>query len=350
MFGGKTVGRSFGVVLVQDTRAFVEIFEVPRKDKRAHKRRRRALATQVDALRARLDVRLFERSLEAMERAAAADRADDTDAVATPGRSRAPSDRDLKAVKAGLARALTTAQRKSARARLLEQDLEERDRNDRVTRWYRLHTEFRHFEWSEQRFAGLAGTQRSRPVRMAVNGHVRWWWYLDRFWCEDEGLGSEQVRALVLDGDRQRLRRRRSEERALVDALTYEPEAPTSPREPVGGRPARGAEGRCVDCGSRVDVVFDAIAPARRGGNGVASLAVELRCVSCRERRQGLEAEPRPSRARDAEPRRPWRHDELLLDEPAEDAEPTDLEEVSSGGILPVVWVVSPDDVHARHA
>jgi hypothetical protein len=163
------------------------------------------------------------------------------------------------------------------------------------------------------------------------------------------------VAALVLESDRGRMRRRRVQEQALVDALTYDPaaEVESNRREPVARPTSGGTEGSCVDCGSLVDVVFDAVSPAHRGGNGVASLAVELRCVSCREQRQAAEARERMRQARESRPTLPWRHDELLAEAPPaveDEAQADDRETVSTGGLLPVVWVVSPEDVHARHA
>jgi hypothetical protein len=318
-----------GFVVVQDTRAFVEIFEVPRRDKHAERQRRRMRAIHVDTLRARLDVRLFEQALMAMERAAA-----EPDSVsATPG---PPSEKELRAVRAGLARARARATARAARERSLTNELVDDDGRERTTRWYRLHTEFEHIEWSEAKFAKLAGTQRTWPVRVATSGRVRWWWYLDRFWAEDEGLGAGQLRARVLEDEREHWRRHRAQRLALEDALAP-PAAREEHPEPPAEEPPRGAVARCVECGSGVDVVFDTIP-----GDPPT---VELRCVTCRSRRLRAEEAALAEDYVVHERELPWRHDEVV---PAGGVSSANGSEAREHLGLPSLWIVSPDDVRAR--
>jgi hypothetical protein len=378
-------------MLSQDTRAFVEIFEVPLKDRRADRRRRQARTIEIDVLRARRDVRLFEEVLEAMEREAAS-----TDPAAeespSPAGGRSPTERELREVRAKLEQARAKAVEKTARARAVWRELAEQETRERRTRWYRLHTENEHVEWSEGKFARLAGAQRAVPVRVATKGGVRWWWYLDRFWFEDEGLSAEQVHARVLEDERRRLLRRRAQQRALEDIfappssaservapseaparpgaaeaeLAPEPAEP-EPAEPEPAEPersvpaavapahvapapggpalpgtARRVEARCVDCGSDVDVVFDAVPGP--GGRGAGPI-VELRCVSCRSRRQAAEP-PVARRARTRRRQRPVQRDQHVA--ATDELRPVADDPRASGATLPAVWVVSPDEVQAR--
>ena len=53
----------------------------------------------------------------------------------------------------------------------------------------------------EERFFEL---QKTQPIRLMYGEAGTWWWYLDRFWKDDENLDAADVQALVLQRERQK--------------------------------------------------------------------------------------------------------------------------------------------------
>jgi restriction system protein len=49
-----------------------------------------------------------------------------------------------------------------------------------------------------------APLQKLQPVLAMTGDGTQWWWYLDRFWRDDEGLSPDDVQALVDEKDRRR--------------------------------------------------------------------------------------------------------------------------------------------------
>ena len=139
---------------------------------------------------------------------------------------------------------------------------------------------------------------------MARKDGQGWWWYLDRFWWEDEGLKAIEVEKRVLQSDLHR--KQKSEAVARVrEALLGEAPVPLAEEdlsEAVRLAVWRRDRGRCVDCGSGEKVEFDHIVPISQGGSDT-EVNVELRCQSCCVRLARNEMRNRVSRARvDATP------------------------------------------------
>ena len=126
----------------------------------------------------------------------------------------------------------------------------------------------------------------------------RWWWFLDRFWWDDKGLSSEDVRTIVLEADLDR--RQRAEALAKARAAILGEHVAAAPLPPAA-QVVRFAvwcrnKGRCVDCGTSERVAFDRILPFDEGGSD-APPNIELRCEPCKERRVANEARARVARA-----------------------------------------------------
>ena len=100
--------------------------------------------------------------------------------------------------------------------------------------------------------AGGEARQQHPLLLEQLDSRRRWWLFRDDFYCEDEALSPEEVRALLLDRLSQRERRLR---RAVALMEQGEGEAPAVLR----GRIPDGVRafvwqrdgGRCVACGSR---------------------------------------------------------------------------------------------------
>jgi hypothetical protein len=142
-----------------------------------------------------------------------------------------------------------------------------------------------HFTQAE--FDQFAEAQLSAPVLVTTWEGKHWWWYLNRFWWDSEGLAPADVQALVLQRDK---KKQVTLERARADAFgsaapddqhgARRPGIPESVRHEVWRRD----QGRCVDCGSRENLEFDHIIPFSKGGSNTAR-NLELRCEQCNRRK-----------------------------------------------------------------
>lgn len=69
---------------------------------------------------------------------------------------------------------------------------------------YQLHSKQHVTQFSEEDYTGHLMTQATSPVWVTTWEGRRWWWYLDRFWWDAEGLEADDVQALVLQSDRRK--------------------------------------------------------------------------------------------------------------------------------------------------
>ena len=165
---------------------------------------------------------------------------------------------------------------------------------------FRLHSARHHLDCSERRFARLASAQVDRPVLVANREGRHWWWYLDRFWWDDEGLSARNVATLVLRSDLQRQHQANELARVRASVLGHEP-PPLREAEEVSPIVRFAVwcrdRGRCVDCRSTEDLEYEQIVPFSKGGlRWIAN--VELRCAACRDRRMLNTVRTEVSRAR----------------------------------------------------
>jgi 5-methylcytosine-specific restriction endonuclease McrA len=270
-------------VLTHDTTAFVEEIAVPISDRRADRLRRQAASADLEAVHVSVELRLAEQA-----------------------RNRLEERGDLEADSAsshvfGLLRRGSTTERASASRRLVAELREKltakRERAaelEREARQYesmrprnisfRLHSEHHHTTYSENQYARMWESQRTRPVLVTTLGGLSWWWYLNRFWWDDEHLAASEVRALVLERDSGAIQQREATEHARARAVGGLSPAAEHRHEPVR-QSVRSAVwtrdgGRCVDCDTNKDLVFDVIVPVSRGGS-LNPPNIELRCRSC---------------------------------------------------------------------
>jgi 5-methylcytosine-specific restriction endonuclease McrA len=121
--------------------------------------------------------------------------------------------------------------------------------------------------------------QGERPVAVGRDERATWWMFRDRVFRDDEGLGADEVMALLVDRER---RRRRQIERAM-DLMRAE-EAGGPRREPIPEAVRREVfrrdGGRCVTCGSDELLQFDHVIPVALGGASTPE-NLQLLCASC---------------------------------------------------------------------
>jgi HNH endonuclease len=129
--------------------------------------------------------------------------------------------------------------------------------------------------------AQFEAEQRTTAVAvLQASGHRTYWWCLDRFYWEAEGLSPDDVYALVHE---RHTRARRRLQRAR-DALAQNATAPAPAREPVPTDVRRAVwdrdGGACVQCGERFDLQFDHIIPVVLGGATTIE-NLQVLCAPC---------------------------------------------------------------------
>jgi len=280
-------------MLVQDTAAFIEQLEVQEIGRRARKRRVRVTHAEVDVLRAELQAQRADDALRKLaSELAIARELDDA-------RGERSLVHEMTMLRARLRAARHDLQASRARLERLERAASSDVERERRARIFRLHSARHYLEFSERRFVRLAALQFERPMLVAKRDGRRWWWYLDRFWWDDEGLSARDVAALVTRGDRERTDRAaevaRTRASLFGEVLPPDKEETFSPivRFAVWCRD----RGRCVDCRSLLELEYVQIIPYSRGGSRWIK-NVELRCAECRARRQRNTARTEVSRAR----------------------------------------------------
>jgi len=280
-------------MLVQDTAAFIEQLEVQEIGRRARKRRVRVTHAEVDVLRAELQTQRADDALRKLaSELAIARELDDA-------RGERSLVHEMTMLRARLRAARHDLHASRARLERLERAASSDVERERRAKIFRLHSARHYLEFSERRFVRLAALQFERPMLVAKRDGRRWWWYLDRFWWDDEGLSARDVAALVTRGDRERTDRAaevaRTRASLFGEVLPPDKEETFSPivRFAVWCRD----RGRCVDCRSLLELEYVQIIPYSRGGSRWIK-NVELRCAECRARRQRNTARTEVSRAR----------------------------------------------------
>jgi hypothetical protein len=215
-------------MLVPDPTAFVEEIAVTIDDKRLDRLRRRARNAELEVLQAMLEVRVLEETAKAMERAlAGADDSDDSAPTIGAGRTwsrRGPiANRDINTLRVRISKKRQRLAAKNARAAALEAEARELGLRATTVTAYRLHSQSHHLDRSEYQYARQSTAQQVRPVWVTTVNGRRWWWYLDRFWWDDEHLDPDQVRQRVLERDAEERRRRAVREQARAEKFARAP-------------------------------------------------------------------------------------------------------------------------------
>lgn len=280
-------------MLVEDTGAFIEQLEVREADRRALRRTRRLVRAELDVMRGEAEARLADDALWRLASQLAVVRE-----LEDPKGERALV-REIEMVRGRLRVAREKLQERRRRLERVERNATPDEGDGRRAKVFRLHSASHHLECSEHRFARLASSQVDRPVLVATREGRRWWWYLDRFWWDDEGLSARDVATFVLGTDLQR--RQQADDLARVRAGVLGGEPPARESEEVSPIVRFAVwcrdRGRCVDCRSTEDLGYDQIVPFSKGGlRWIAN--VELRCTACRDRRVLNTVRTEVSRAR----------------------------------------------------
>jgi hypothetical protein len=137
--------------------------------------------------------------------------------------------------------------------------------------------------WKQPAFDAMKAAQLENPVTLLHDGKRTLWRFHDAFWWDDDGLGADDVKALVHQRER-RLQQKLQTARSLMNADEV-------------GRPTRIAisseirravferdGGQCVECESRFDLQYDHVLPVALGGATTIE-NLQLLCADCNRRK-----------------------------------------------------------------
>ena len=127
----------------------------------------------------------------------------------------------------------------------------------------------------------LAREQAGGAVAILRDGQRCYWWCMERFVWEDDGLDARDVHALVHERHR---RAQRKLERAHALLAQGAAAAADAQRGPIAGEVKRAVWlrdcGACVDCGSTFDLQYDHVIPFSLGGASTVE-NLQILCAPC---------------------------------------------------------------------
>jgi len=125
--------------------------------------------------------------------------------------------------------------------------------------------------------------QKTNPVPLVSGGKKTLWAFHGNFYWDDQGLGGDDVKALLLQRERrnqQQLNTARSLMRAEESGRPVRVRIPTEIRRAVFERDG----GKCIECGSSFDLQYDHVLPVSQGGATTVQ-NLQLLCADCNLRK-----------------------------------------------------------------
>ena len=211
-------------MLTQDKTAFIEQIQVTPGDKQADKRRRRLAAAKVQSLQLSFEVRMAESVVTSTERLFFDELSDRPHLRQQAAKV---TERDLETARASLEKKLRKLAEQDARLARLEEEAHKRDGSTRASKTFRIHSANHYVGCSERRFVEWSSLQQYEPIWVTTERGMRWWWYRDRFWWDDEGLKADDVKALVFELDLTAHQQRDAAERLRADRFGRRPNDPS---------------------------------------------------------------------------------------------------------------------------
>lgn len=137
--------------------------------------------------------------------------------------------------------------------------------------------------WKKAWFEEALTRQQDEPVPLFMLEERVYWWFHDCIYWDDDGLSSDDVKALVLQRERthqRKLQTAHSLMRAEEDGRPTRTAVPVEIRRVVFERDG----GKCVECGSNFDLQYDHVLPVALGGATTVE-NLQLLCADCNQRK-----------------------------------------------------------------
>jgi hypothetical protein len=137
--------------------------------------------------------------------------------------------------------------------------------------------------WKRPAYEAICSAEKENPVELLADGRRTLWLFHGCFYWDDDGLGIEDVKALVLQRERrlqQKLQTAHSLMRAEESGRPTRIPIPSDLRRVVFERDG----GRCAECGSNFDLQYDHILPVALGGATTVE-NLQLLCADCNRRK-----------------------------------------------------------------
>ena len=287
-------------MLTYDSTAYVEELRMPPDEKLQAKQKREAANARLELVRQVAELHALTDELDAADRARHSD--DDTQLSTLRrlryGRRPTSLTHEVESRRRRLKRKHEEVHAKRLRVEELERDAAASSKGADGATAYRLHSARLYVTLTRKQYEHLLSVQRTVPVWLTTQAGLRWWWYLDRYWWADAHLSAQEIATLVLTRDLATQNQREAIERA-ESGLTGGRDEPSEDivEEEVRREVWFRDRGRCVDCGSGANMVFDRILPLSFGGANTAP-NLQLRCRGCQGRRRANEVKAAVEKAR----------------------------------------------------
>jgi hypothetical protein len=146
-------------------------------------------------------------------------------------------------------------------------------------KWY----EWKNWRLTNEEFYQFLAERQVIPYRFDLEGKT-YWLFEDRFYRDSEGLTADEVKALLLT--------RKKQQRSRIERAKTISASPTAIQNFNSTRPRTAIpddmkllvwqreQGRCIKCGSNVELQFDHIIPVSLGGASTPE-NLQILCGTC---------------------------------------------------------------------
>ena len=142
------------------------------------------------------------------------------------------------------------------------------------------------FTFSLNNWAKLIRYQNDEPVHISgidpEAQNKRYWYYRDKVYWENDGLGTESIQVLLDE--------RLNKQRRIIERLKGDKTISTQRRRSIPDDVKtfvwKRDDGVCINCGSNENLEYDHIIPVSKGGSSTAR-NIQLLCEECNRSKGG---------------------------------------------------------------
>lgn len=140
---------------------------------------------------------------------------------------------------------------------------------------YNLHDKVHKDDWANDRV-----NQQSYPVCVLNTGDRQLWQFQERFYWDDDGLGADQVYALLVTRQERQQQRIKRAEAMVAMGATSRPQMRGAIPDDVKQLVWKRDGGRCRKCGSASELQYDHVIPLSLGGASTVD-NLQILCGPC---------------------------------------------------------------------